>query len=256
MSKTTSQIAWSSHSLGSSITRLTPSNSSITNSSMYFVCQATGATRTFFFGLVVLCFAIGTTNAQPVRVGKQIKMYEDRKAITSGISLIESGNDDLAVGDRRSLDGPALGRFQIHQSAWMDIDIIRKANAMTLHPYHKAHDANISEEYAYTLLMAIRASFIKYHSHSPSPIILYACYSLGPSTIPRIKSMRGLELNPIPDDESMWCPQFDRPYYFLTSIGIPYRTAVRKFDTGSRYSALIAAHKLQMASTGIPLLYK
>jgi len=196
------------------------------------------------------------TQAQPVRVGKQIKMYEDRKAMTGGLSLIESGNDDQAVGDRRSLDGPALGRFQIHQSAWMDIDIIRKANAMTIHPYHKAYDANVSEDYAYTLLMAIRATFIKHHSHSPSPIILYSCYSLGPSIIPRIKTMRYLELNPIPDDEPMWCPQFDKPYSFLTSIGIPYRTAVRKVETGSRYSALIAAHKLQMATTGVPLLYK
>ena len=68
--------------------------------------------------------------------------------------------------------------------------------------------------------------------------------------------MRYLELNPIPDDEFMWCPQFDKPYSFLTSIGIPYRTAVRKVECGSRYSALIAAHKTQMATTGIPLLYK
>ena len=204
----------------------------------------------------VLCFAIQPTLAQGVRVGKQIKMYEDRKALTGALSLIESGNDDHAVGDRRSSDGPAIGRFQIHQSAWMDIDLIRKANSLTIHPYQRAYDANVSEDYAYTLLVSIREAFIKHHGHSPSPIILYSTYSMGPSMLTRIKSMRGLELNPIPADESLLCPEYNHPFLFLTSVGVPYRTAKRKVESGVRYSALIAAHKLQMASTGIPLLYK
>lgn len=183
-------------------------------------------------------------------------IYDDRRAVTSALSLIESGDDDNAVGDRRNPDGPALGRFQIHQSAWDDISAMRAKQSRQVWPYHSARIPFIAEDYAYTLLTRISNEFKQHFFYEPSPIVLYSCYSLGPSIVPKIKSMRYLELVLLPNDRPMVCPYETKPYAFLTGIGYSTALAKRKVEAGMRYSALLAHHKHSMEATNKPTLYK
>ena len=182
-------------------------------------------------------------------------IYDDRRALTSALSSIESNNNDLAIGDRRSMDGPALGRFQIHQSAWEDICKMRAKQGLPCFTYHSAHNRYASEEYAYYLLNAINAEFIRCKGHSPHPSVLYACWSLGPSIIPKIERMRGLLAYQMPHDAIMLMPDMTKPYSCLTSVGYSYRLAKRKIDTGFRYSNLLFDHANSLRLYGRPTLY-
>ena len=159
-------------------------------------------------------------------------MNYDKHILLGGISMIESGNNDLAVGDRRNQDGPALGRFQIHQSAWTDISKLRKAKCEPVYPYHDAYKRTSAESYASTLVDAITDEFIKYHGCRPAPALLYVCYSLGPSIIPKIQCMVGIR------------PVGYAPYRLLvcssveaTLWGLGYSTSLsrRKAIQGKRY---------------------
>lgn len=181
------------------------------------------------------------TYAQP-QAKVQMLMYDDRRALTGALSLIESNDVDLAVGDRRSADGPAIGRFQIHQSAWDDITSLRHKDGLQCFTYQSAYNPLAAGEYAYYLLNAIRAEFIRCHGHPPAPELLYACWSLGPSTIKKIKGMRYLVALQVPDDCIMLFPEPTKPTSCLTSLGYTARMAKRKLDTGIRYSNLLTAH--------------
>lgn len=187
---------------------------------------------------------------------KRMLIYDDRRALTSALSLIESGDDDLAVGDRRDPDGPALGRFQIHQSAWADITAMRIKEGRAGFTYHSAYNRHAAEEYAYYLLNAINAEFIRHHRHSPHPSVLYACYSLGPSIIAKIPRMRGLKAFQMPHDAIMLIPDWTKPYSFLTSVGYTSYMAKRKMEAGVRYSNLLFDHTNSIRLYGRPTLYK
>lgn len=187
---------------------------------------------------------------------KRMLIYDDRRALTSALSLIESGDNDLAIGDRRSLDGPAIGRFQIHQSAWDDISAMRAKEGRASFTYHSAHNRYASEEYAYYLLNAINAEFIRHHRHSPHPSVLYACWSLGPSIIAKIPRMRNLKAYQIPHDAIMLIPDVTKPYSFLTSVGYTTYMAKRKLETGVRYSNLLFDHTNSVRLFGRPTLYR
>lgn len=186
---------------------------------------------------------------------KRMLIYDDRRALTSALSLIESNDNDLAIGDRRSLDGPAIGRFQIHQSAWEDITAMRAKEGRAGFTYHSAHNRYAAEEYAYYLLNAINAEFIRHHRHSPHPSVLYACWSLGPSIIPKIKLMRNLTPYQMPHDAIMLIPDMTKPYSFLTGLGYTYRLSKRKVDTGIRYANLLFDHTKSIRLYGRPTLY-
>jgi len=199
---------------------------------------------------------MGNSYGQTAITGKPMFIYDDRRAVTSALSLIESGDDDNAVGDRRNPDGPALGRFQIHQSAWDDISAMRAKQSRQVWPYHSARIPLIAEDYAYTLLTRISNEFKQHFFYEPSPIVLYSCYSLGPSIVPKIKSMRYLELVLLPNDRPMVCPYETKPYAFLTGIGYSTALAKRKVESGMRFSALLAQHKFSIETTNKPTLYK
>lgn len=183
----------------------------------------------------------------------QMLMYDDKRALTGALSLIESNDKDLAVGDRHSLDGPAIGRFQIHQSAWDDINELRKKDGLPCFTYHSAYNPLASTEYAYYLLNAIRAEFIRCHGHPPAPELLYACWSLGPSTIKKIKGMRYIIPMQVLHDSIMCFPDPTKPTSCLTSLGYTSRMAKRKLDTGIRYSNLLTAHMTRVRLGHQPL---
>ena len=172
---------------------------------------------------------------------KRMLIYDDRRALTSALSLIESGDDDLAVGDRRSADGPALGRFQMHQSAWDDITAMRAKEGRAGFTYHSAYNRHAAEEYAYYLLNAINAEFIRHHRHS---------------IIAKIPRMRGLKAFQMPYDAIMLIPDWTKPNLFLTSIGYTSYMAKRKIEVGTRYSNLLFDHTNSIRLYGRPTLYK
>lgn len=219
------------------------------------LCSALGTIALARFALLFF-LVMGNSYGQTANTGKRMFIYDDRRAITSALSLIESGNNDNAVGDRRNSDGPALGRFQIHQSAWDDISAMRAKESRQVWPYHSARNEMIAEDYAYTLLTRIINEFKQHYVYEPSPIVLYSCYSLGPSIVPKIKSMRYLELVLLPNDRPMVCPYQTNPYAFLIGIGYSTALAKRKVEAGTRYSALLAHHKFSMESINKPTLYK
>jgi hypothetical protein len=219
------------------------------------LCSALGTitlARFAFLFFLVMAHSYGQT----ANTGKRMFIYDDRRAVTTALSLIESGGDDNAVGDRRNPDGPALGRFQIHQSAWDDISAMRAKDGRQVWPYHSARNELIAEDYAYTLLTRITNEFKQHYVYEPSPIVLYSCYSLGPSIVPKIKSMRYLELVLLPNDRPMVCPYETKPYAFLTGIGYSTALAKRKVESGMRFSALLAHHKFSIETTNKPTLYK
>lgn len=178
-------------------------------------------------------------------------MNYDKHILLGGISMIESGNNDLAVGDRKHMDGPALGRFQIHQSAWTDISKIRKAKHQPVYPYHDAYKRSTAESYAATLVDAITDEFIMYHGSRPSPALLYVCYSLGPSIIPKIRLMAGVKAVGYAPLRLLVCPSIE-----ATLWGLGYSTSLsrRKAAQGKRYEDLIVAHYLSVRDLGIPLI--
>jgi hypothetical protein len=182
--------------------------------------------------------------------------YSDDKAMTHAIALIESGDKATAKGDLLSLDGPALGAYQIHQSAWDDISKMRKELNLTVHPYHSAYDKRIAGEYALTFLNAIIRQFKTHYGAPPSPAMLYACYSLGPSILPRIAKMRGLSLSWSPYCSTMVSPIIGLESTPLYSVGYKTTLAKRKMATGNRYENLLTAHHQSLRETGIPLLWK
>lgn len=182
-------------------------------------------------------------------------VYGDDRALAHALALIESGNEPKARGDLKHPDGPALGAFQIHQSAWQDISDMRARAHNVVHPYHAAHDPHVSKEYALTFINAIVREFRTHHRAPPRPDLLYACYSLGPSVIPRIKLMT--DLGPV---ASHYEPALTGPQSSLTgplrSIGYSSALARRKMATGERYLNLIYAHHESLRTYGIPILWQ
>jgi hypothetical protein len=183
-------------------------------------------------------------------------VYTDQRALAHALALIESGDDPKAKGDLNHPDGPAIGAFQIHQSAWMDISDMRRRDGLPVHPYHDAYDPHIAREYATTFLMKIVSRFRVHHRAPPSPALLYACYSLGPSILNKIGHMTELKHVISPYEPAVVCPYSDRaPWKPLTSIGYAYSLARRKMATGMRYENLLYAHHESLRSTGLPLLW-
>jgi hypothetical protein len=178
-------------------------------------------------------------------------MNYDKHILLGGISMIESGNNDLAVGDMKNQDGPALGRFQIHQSAWTDISKIRKAKGQPTHPYHDAYKRTTAESYAATLVDSITDEFIKHHGCRPSPSLLYVCYSLGPSIIPKIQRMVGVRPVGFAPNKLLVCPSIEAT---LWALGYSTSLSRRKASQGKRYEDLIVAHYLSVRDLGIPLI--
>ena len=180
-----------------------------------------------------------------------MRLNYDKHILLGGISIIESGNNDLAVGDRKHQDGPALGRFQIHQSAWTDISKMRAIKGQATFPYHKAYDPVIAESYATTLVDAIIEQFTKYYGHKPSPAMLYACYSLGPSVTHKIPVMSGTKSYGIGPDKLVIASSME-----ATLWGLGYSTSLsrRKAKQAQKYENLIIAHYLSVRDLGIPLI--
>jgi hypothetical protein len=180
-----------------------------------------------------------------MRVGYEMNI------ILGAISIVESGNNDMAVGDRRCPDGPAIGRFQIHQSAWLDIDKLRRAKCLPVHPYHDAHKASVARAYANTLVEAIIEQFVKSHLAKPSPALIYACYSLGPSIVPKIRNMAGLKIVGTSEFSLVVCNNMEAT---LWSIGYTTSLSRRKAKQSDRYEKLVLAHYISMRDLGIPLI--
>ena len=180
-----------------------------------------------------------------------MRLTYDKHILIGGISMIESNNNNMAVGDRSSQDGPALGRFQIHQSAWTDIDKMRAIKGQAIYPYHKAYDPVIAESYATTLVDGIMEQFIKYYGYRPSPAMLYACYSLGPSVIHKIPVMCGTKSYGIGPDKLVIATSLE-----ATLWGLGYSTSLsrRKAKQAQKYENLIIAHYLSVRDLGIPLI--
>ncbi len=180
-----------------------------------------------------------------------MRLGYEMNIILGGISIVESGNNDMAVGDRHHADGPALGRFQIHQSAWTDIDKMRRAKCLPVHPYHDAHKASVARAYAHTLIDAIIEQFVKSHSAKPSPSLIYACYSLGPSIVPKIRNMAGLKIVGTGEYSLIVCNNME-----ATLWGIGYTTSLsrRKAKQADRYEKMVLAHYISMRDLGIPLI--
>jgi len=195
---------------------------------------------------------MSTLNAKAEDQRKML-IYDDRRAMTGALSLIESNDKDLAVGDTKHIDGPAIGRFQIHQSAWEDINQMRAKDGKPVFTYHSAYNRYASEEYAYYLLNAIRAEFVRYHGYPPCPELLYTLWSLGPSTVKKIKSMRYMEARQVVDDGIMLFPQSTKPVRCITSLGYTSAMARRKLETGQRYSNLLHVHKARVMLGHEPL---
>jgi hypothetical protein len=183
-----------------------------------------------------------------------IDIYSDERALAHAIALIESNNVPSAIGDKTHPDGPAIGAFQIHQSAWMDISDMRAKQLLPIHPYHDAFKPHVAREYAITFLRALVASFRKHHGAPPSPQLLYACYSLGPSIIAKVPNMQGIRKTF--DDYSSSLITYDRSITKpLTSVGYTRTMATRKMATGERYQNLVHAHHDSLRQLGIPLLW-
>lgn len=183
-------------------------------------------------------------------------IYQDERALAHALALIESGNEPKAKGDLSHPDGPAIGVFQLHQSAWDDISDMRRKLGLPIHPYHDAYAPHVAREYATTFLKAIISKFRVHHRAPPSPALLYACYSLGPSILNKIAHMMELKVAISPYEPAIVCPYSERhPWKPLTSIGYSYALARRKMATGSRYENLVYAHHESLRSTGIPLLW-
>ncbi len=181
-------------------------------------------------------------------------MYDDERALAHAIALIESDNTPNAVGDKTHPDGPAIGAFQIHQSAWNDISDMRAKLCLPVYPYHDAFKPKVAREYATTFIRAIVASFRKHHGAPPSPQLIYACYSLGPSIIAKVPRMEGLHRTFSDHCTSLmsYKGSVTKP---LTSIGYSRSMASRKMATGERYQNLIHAHHDSLRQLGIPLLW-
>jgi hypothetical protein len=182
--------------------------------------------------------------------------FSDVRGLMNGLAMIESGNDPKAIGDRRCLDGPAIGPYQIHQSAWDDISAMRKRLGLSVHPYHSAFDEQIARAYALTFISEIIKAFEIHFNAPPNPTLLYACYSLGPSVIPKIQRMRGLTLTSANFQPQVTAPAFRQTNTPLTSVGYSASMASRKMATGKRYTNLLDAHHQSILDTGIPLLWK
>ena len=180
--------------------------------------------------------------------------YTDDKAMTHAIALIESGDNTYARGDLRDPDGPALGAYQIHQHAWDTISDMRRAQNLPVHPYHSATDKHIADSYALSFTRAIIREFTKHFGAPPSPSMLYACYSLGPSILPRIIKMKGLTLAYSPYCHNMMAPIVGMETTPLYSVGYSTTLSKRKMATGNRYENLLTAHHQSLRETGIPLL--
>ena len=201
------------------------------------------------------CFAIDVINKTHKPMGKQMiqTIHQDHRALLGALALIESDNREDARGDLKAPDGPALGLYQIHQSAWDDISVMRKRANMKVYPYHDALKAKPAGEYAYTLLAAITLQFQLYHSAPPSPRLLYACYSLGPSIIKKIPYMDGLELMYSPFEPNGMCAANDVTP--LTSVGYKVRLSKRKLADGERFENILLAHHISLRESGMPLLW-
>lgn len=181
--------------------------------------------------------------------------YTDDKALAHALAIIESGNDSKARGDLLSPDGPALGAFQIHQKAWDDISAIRRRHAESVHPYHSALDAHIARDYALSFMSEIVYQFREHYGAPPQPRLLYACYSLGPSILPKIKDMKGITLIWSPFEANMASPHPSTQSKPLTSIGYAPAISRRKIATGVRYENLLGAHHQSLRDTGKPILW-
>jgi hypothetical protein len=183
-----------------------------------------------------------------------LSIHDDERALAHAIALIESDNQPNAIGDKTHPDGPAIGAFQIHQSAWMDISDMRAKLYLPVYPYHDAFKPRVAREYATTFIRAIVDKFRTSHGAPPSPQLIYACYSLGPSILAKIPRMQGLRRTFTDHCPSM--VTFDtyvtKP---LTSIGYSRAMASRKMATGTRYENLIYAHHDSLRQLGVPLLW-
>jgi len=181
-------------------------------------------------------------------------MYDDERALAHAIALIESDNQPHAIGDKSHQDGPAIGAFQIHQSAWMDISDIRAKQCLPVYPYHDAFKPRIAREYATTFIRAIVGKFRTHHGAPPSPQLIYACYSLGPSILSKIPNMQGLRRTFCDHCPSIMSYDASATKPF-TSIGYSRAMATRKLATGIRYQNLIYAHHDSLKQLSIPLLW-
>lgn len=195
--------------------------------------------------------------ATPI-VSKQMipSIYKDELALLNALALIESGKDHKAIGDVDHPDGPALGMFQIHQKAWDDISVLRKANNEPTYPYHDALNEAHARAYALTFIRSIIASFRQHHQNPPSIPVLYTCYSLGPSILKRIPNMTQFGIEVSPFSECSLGGTSTRTYHrVFTSLGMPYKLIARKISTGQRMQSLIFAHQESMREFGISLLW-
>lgn len=202
-----------------------------------------------------MCVAIPNTYPAQTSQGKpMLTLYSDNRALMNALALIESGNDNSKVGDRSNPDGPAIGIMQIHQHAWDEISELRRKEGSPIHPYQSARIDSIAKAYATTFTQAILDEFKRHHKGRPSPQILYACYSLGPAILPRIKSMTGLvpEFSPF---EPTLLVTSGKPYLLLSGIGYSTYLSSRKMAAGERYQNLLYAHHLSLRTLGIPTLW-
>ena len=209
-----------------------------------------------FLFLCRFAFAIESKSSQIPTAGKQmiLSIYQDERAILNALAMIESSNNPNARGDIHSQDGPALGLYQLHQSAWMDISDIRKKNNLPVYPYHDALVPERAQEYALTLLRAIKQQFKTYHASPPSPRLLYACYSLGPAILSKIPYMDGLYVSGCPLESSGLCtPMVDTVP--LSSVGYKLAIVRRKMNVGLKFENLLYAHHISMRESGLPLLW-
>lgn len=101
---------------------------------------------------------------------------EARSNLLDRIALIESRNNDLAVGD----NGRSLGRYQMSLAAWLDVSALRAEQGLPLYPWEAAHDAGIGREYALQYLGILSRQFqAAFRGRYPSDNHLIGMYQHG-----------------------------------------------------------------------------
>lgn len=95
--------------------------------------------------------------------------------VLRAISIVESGEDPLAVGD----SGRALGAWQMHPEAWKDANDFRAAQGLPRLPRSKWKDPGVQEGVAKAFLCLVQARLARAGVVRPTPGQIALCWNLG-----------------------------------------------------------------------------
>ena len=90
------------------------------------------------------------------------------------VALVESGDKYNTIGD----GGRALGKYQMHVSAWVDGNTWLKANGRKTWTRSSWLNPKAQDQVAYGFLQATKERLIR-GGHEADPITIYLVYSMG-----------------------------------------------------------------------------